>query len=262
MTLRFLIAATLCFVLLLFAETTAAEAQSSDPFGNASPFDQQADPFGQPAKSASKQPAAKQPAKRDAQAARQTKAGAKQAHKSTQSDERNRASFDDETTQTFIQTPLEQAIQTIAKTHDIPIIIDRRALEEIGLTPDTPVNIDLRNVSLRSFMRLMLRDLQLTYMFTNDVVIITTPEVVEQNLVVRMHSIPPTLSNASEKIIKAMQTTVQADAWETAGGPATAAAVDHVIVVSGTESLHVAVDDFIFKLKVAYEKHLQKKQPN
>ena len=76
---------------------------------------------------------------------------------------RIQASLDDETTQTFLDTPLEEAIDALKETHDIPIVIDRRALEEIGLTPDTPVNVDLKNVSLRSFMRLMLRELDLTY---------------------------------------------------------------------------------------------------
>lgn len=265
MALRFLIASTLSFALLLFAGTNKAAAQAgSDPFGN-SPFgDQQADPFGGPPKPVQKPAGSAQlaPAKRPAQAAQPTKAAAKQIRKSTQADDRNRAAFNDETTQAFIQTPLEEAIQAIARTHDIPIVIDRRALEEIGLTPDTPVNINLKKVSLRSFMRLMLRELQLTYMFANDIVIITTPEAAEKNSFVRMYTVPPSLSHVSDKIIKAMQTTVQADAWETAGGPATAAAVEHVIVVSGTESLHDNVDDFMDKLKVAYEKRFQKMQPN
>ena len=86
------------------------------------------------------------------------------------------ATLDDETTLPFVETPLEEAIQTISRQHDIPIIIDRLALEEIGITTDTPVNIDLKNVSLRSAIRIMLRELSLTYVIKDEVMQITTEE--------------------------------------------------------------------------------------
>ncbi|MCG8653615.1 MAG: hypothetical protein MI861_27505, partial [Pirellulales bacterium] len=79
-----------------------------------------------------------------------------------ESEKRISAALDDETSHTFLELPLEDAARQISEAHDIPIVVDRRALEEIGLTVDQPVTMDLKNVSLRSFLRLMLRELDLT----------------------------------------------------------------------------------------------------
>ncbi|QDT10412.1 VWA domain-containing protein [Planctomycetes bacterium K23_9] len=102
---------------------------------------------------------------------------------------RIQASLGDETSQTFVETPLEEAVASISRMHDIPIVVDRKALEEIGLTPDTPVNVDLKNVSLRSFMRLMLRELDLTYMIKDEVMQITTAEAAEANLINKVYPV-------------------------------------------------------------------------
>ncbi|MCA9138154.1 MAG: hypothetical protein KDB00_15390, partial [Planctomycetales bacterium] len=95
----------------------------------------------------------------------------------------------DETTQTFIETPLSEAIRTISDTHEIPIVIDNRALEEIGLDADIGVNVDLKNVTLRSFLRLMLRDHELTYLIKDEVMQITTLEAAEDNLVTKVYPV-------------------------------------------------------------------------
>ncbi len=65
------------------------------------------------------------------------------------------------------------AIQKVAEDHDIPIVLDTKALEELGLSSDTPINISLKNVSLRSFLRLMLKEHDLTYMIKDEVMKIT-----------------------------------------------------------------------------------------
>jgi hypothetical protein len=62
-------------------------------------------------------------------------------------------------------------------------------LEEIGLSADQPVSITLKNVTLRSFLRLMLRELDLTYMIKDEVMQITTIEAAEQNLVNKVYPV-------------------------------------------------------------------------
>jgi hypothetical protein len=169
-----------------------------------------------------------------------------------------RAALDEKTTQTFINTPLQDAIRLIADTHDIPIIVDRRALEEIGLSVDEPVVLSLKNVSLRSFLRLMLRDLDLTYMIKDEVMQITTVEAAEQNLVVEMYKFPADLTDKSDKLLKALTSGVVPDAWESLGGPCSVTAIDNVLIVSATESIHEDVKSFLDKLRQAFEKHQAK----
>lgn len=97
--------------------------------------------------------------------------------------------LDNEVTQNFIDLPLGEAIRTLRESQDIPIIIDTVALEDNGLSVEDPVTIELNNVSLRSFLRLMLRQLDLTYLIKDEVMQITTPERAEENLVTKVYPV-------------------------------------------------------------------------
>ena len=97
--------------------------------------------------------------------------------------------LDNETRMTFFDQPLKDVVDTIKGQHNIPIIIDERALTEVGLDSNTPVNIDLKGISLRSGLKLMLNSLQLTYVINDEVLKITTPEAAENELIVRTYEV-------------------------------------------------------------------------
>ncbi|MEM1069110.1 MAG: hypothetical protein AAGI63_09460, partial [Planctomycetota bacterium] len=99
------------------------------------------------------------------------------------------SALDNEMSANFVELPLGEAVRQIGEEHDIPIVVDNRALEEIGLSADEPVNLQLKNVSLRSFLRLMLRELDLTYMIKDEVMQITTIEAAEQNLINKVYPV-------------------------------------------------------------------------
>jgi hypothetical protein len=64
----------------------------------------------------------------------------------------------------FTDTPLEEVVSQLQEDYNIPIQLDFPALDLVGLGPDEPVNVSLRNITLRSALRLMLKQLQLTYL--------------------------------------------------------------------------------------------------
>ncbi|QDS95253.1 hypothetical protein FF011L_40460 [Roseimaritima multifibrata] len=100
------------------------------------------------------------------------------------------SALDDEATSgPFLEEPLTQVARTLSEAHDIPIRIDSRALEEDGLSGDMPVTIDIKGTTLRSFMRLMLEDLDLTYMIDDEVLKITTITTAEANLVTKVYPV-------------------------------------------------------------------------
>jgi hypothetical protein len=231
------------FVLVL---STTLSAQN--PFGAEDPFGPAgADPFAVTEES-DKADAPRKKAKPKSEA---RKAGSQATQKS--SCDRVRTMLDDDTSFSFIELPLEDAARYISDLHDIPVILDRRSLKELGITADSPITLSLKNVSLRSALRLMLRDLDLTYMVRDEVLQITSPEQAEGYLEVRIYKLPEILADKSEKVMEAMQRTVHTDLWEITGGPCTAALVDHVIVVSGTEQLHEEVAEFLEMLAAAFE---------
>ena len=98
-------------------------------------------------------------------------------------------SLDDVTNLEFIETPLADIVEFLKDNHNIPIEIDTKALDDVGLSTDVPVTRNLKGISLRSALRLMLRELDLTYMVRDEVLLITTPEEAETQLVTKVYPV-------------------------------------------------------------------------
>ena len=93
------------------------------------------------------------------------------------------------TTLEFIETPLSDVVDYLKDLHDIEIQIEYRALEEVGMGPITPVSRNLKGISLRSALKLMLRELDLTYTVRDEVLLITTPERVAAELTAKVYPV-------------------------------------------------------------------------
>ena len=234
-----------------------APAQSDDdPFGGEKIDDPFGGPSGKPRISTRRQSANQQTIATGQQTAR---VGSKNAIDvvsvgESETDQRIHSTLQDETSQNFADTPLDEAVRVLSDSHDIPMLIDKVALEEIGLTADTPVDISLRRVSLHSFFRLMLRDLDLTYMVKDEVLQVTTLESAEQNLETRMYHFPELLAAKTDKVVAALQSAVEPDTWEALGGPSMISTIDHVWIVSTRSDVHQDVEDFLDILIYMYEK--------
>ncbi len=74
----------------------------------------------------------------------------------------------------FNGTPITGVMRFFMETHQIPIVIDERALEIEGITPDEPITLELPQVAFRSALNLILDPLKLTYLVENEVLKITT----------------------------------------------------------------------------------------
>ncbi|MCH7729430.1 MAG: hypothetical protein IH991_23580, partial [Planctomycetes bacterium] len=87
--------------------------------------------------------------------------------------------LEDETSMAFNKTPLSEAIEFLKDYHKIEIHLDAKALEDAGIESDTPVTRNIKGITLRSALKLMLRDLDLTFIIKDEILQITTPEVAE-----------------------------------------------------------------------------------
>lgn len=99
------------------------------------------------------------------------------------------AALQEPTTLEFIDTPLSDVIEFQKDLHGIEIQIDNRALLEVGLSSDTPITRNVKGISLRSALRLMLRDLDLTYVIRDEVLLITTPEDAASNVITKVYPV-------------------------------------------------------------------------
>jgi uncharacterized membrane protein YgcG len=98
-------------------------------------------------------------------------------HRQSVAEQKIRAALNDQTSLNFIDTPLADCIQFIATNHEIPIIIQTQALDDAGIPSDEPINLVLSGITLRSALKIMLSDLDLTYIIQDEVMQITTKDI-------------------------------------------------------------------------------------
>ena len=88
-----------------------------------------------------------------------------------------------------IEMPLGDVMDFLKDRHDIEIQLDTKSLDDVGISSDEPITKELKGISLRSALRLILRDLELTYMIQDEVLLITTPESAETHLSTRVYPV-------------------------------------------------------------------------
>ena len=108
--------------------------------------------------------------------------------------------LDAETKIQFIDTPLEEVVGYLKQLHGIEIQIDNRALEDVALSSDIPVTRNIEGISLRSALRLMLKELDLTYIVANEVLMITTPTEAETELITKVYPVADLVLPVSAQI--------------------------------------------------------------
>lgn len=98
------------------------------------------------------------------------------------------------TSLSFIATPLQDVVDYLKDLHQIEIQIDVRALADGGMDTQSPVDIQLEGVSLRSALRLMLSRMDLAYIIKDEVLLITTPEIAVHHIVTRVYPVDQLVS--------------------------------------------------------------------
>ncbi|MEN6458868.1 MAG: hypothetical protein ABFC63_08050 [Thermoguttaceae bacterium] len=120
---------------------------------------------------------------------RKGKWGAVDLAKEGNAEKRIREALNSPTKLDFSEQPLSDVIDFLKDYHKIPIEIDAKALEEKGVGTDSPVTRNLQGVSLRSALRLILKQLELTYLIKDEVLLITTPEKADEDLITKVYPV-------------------------------------------------------------------------
>ncbi|HEX3655493.1 MAG TPA: hypothetical protein VHV55_06800 [Pirellulales bacterium] len=127
----------------------------------------------------------------------------------------------------FIEAPLTDVIDFLKKRHKIEIQLDNKALEESGVALDTQITRNVKGISLRSALRLILRDLELAYVIRDDVLLITTQSNAETILMTRVYQVADLLGtpddeilrlNPADDLIELLTTIVAPTTWSDVGG--------------------------------------------
>ncbi len=91
-----------------------------------------------------------------------------------------RVALDEKTTADFADQPLSDVVEFWGNYHHIDIRLATGYLQEAGISPRAKVTIRLSGVSLRSALRLILGQVNLTYVVTDDCLLILPPQYAER----------------------------------------------------------------------------------
>jgi len=177
-------------------------------------------------------------------------------------EDRIRAALRSLTAVDFVDTPLSEAADSLGRAHGITIRLDTRALEDVSLETDTPVSASLRGVSLKSALRLILEQLDLTYVIRDEVLMITTPEEAQEQQVTRLYPVSDLITYKTpsgekwadfDTLITTLSSTIQPDTWEEVGGPGSIAPLSYggteVIAIRQTDEVHEEIAAMLAKMR-------------
>ena len=168
----------------------------------------------------------------------------------------------------FTETPLQEVIDTLKERHKIEIQIDSKALTDVGIGSDTSVTVNLKGVSLRSALNLMLKELNLTWTIQDEVLLITTPEEADNELFVKVYDVADLvecrdernqLSDDYDTLIDIITATVKPTSWDNVGGPGSiqgsTLGTAKVLVILQTYRIHREIADLLENIRKVGKQH-------
>jgi hypothetical protein len=151
--------------------------------------------------------------------------------------------------------------------HPFEIKLDNKALNDAGIAPDTPVTTNLKGISLRSALDLVLRELQLTWTIDDEVLLITTPEEADNRLITKVLDVADLvvcrdskgkLWNDYDSLIDMIKSTVYPTTWDDVGGPGSICPGDvgtaKALVIFQTCRVHHGVVELLAKIRAIAKK--------
>ncbi|QDV70127.1 hypothetical protein Poly24_38460 [Rosistilla carotiformis] len=125
----------------------------------------------------------------------------------------------------FIDEPLENVATVLSDKVGIPILINRRALDDIGLSSDIPLDSNIQNVRLESALSIVLDSVDLTYTIESEHLVITTHDDANTKLLTRIYWSQETGLQADYNSVEMLIAIVDPDTWEQLGGPSVIRAI-------------------------------------
>ncbi|PQO26695.1 hypothetical protein C5Y96_19615 [Blastopirellula marina] len=152
-----------------------------------------------------------------------------------------------------IDTPLRDALQFISEQIDVPIRIDHRSLDEVGLNSDAELTLETHKLAADTLLQLLLRQISLTYRIDSTGVVVTTWDAAEANMVRRVYPVGDLINVGPQSdpdyLIDVIVTSVDTPQWEELGGPASITHFQNSLIVDHTNKAHRKVESLIARLR-------------
>jgi hypothetical protein len=167
---------------------------------------------------------------------------------------------------------LQDVIDYLKSLHGIEIQLDKAILADVSINADTPVTINVRGISLKSALKQMLGTMrpELTYMIRDEMLLITTPDIVEENLITKVYDVADLVVCRDERdvlwddydtLIDTIVTANPPTRWDYVSWPGSITGATFgpakVLVVHQTRDIHERIADLLAKIR-----EVAKKSPN
>jgi hypothetical protein len=155
----------------------------------------------------------------------------------------------------FVEQPLEEVVNFLQDDYGIAIQLDLPALKEAGVGPEVAVTVNLHKITLRSGLRLMLEKLGLTFVIRDEVLMITSPEEAETQLVTCVYDARNLVDNTGHKafdeLIDTIVSCIATETWaENGGGHADIRIVKPgLIVISQTQPVQDKIRGLLLEIR-------------
>lgn len=164
-----------------------------------------------------------------------------------------REALDEETRLEFIECPLQEICAFLSDMHAIPVQIDTRALEDAGLDSDVPVTRNLKGVSLRSALNLLLDEHGLSWGIRDEVLLITTAATAKAITSVRVHNVSDlsAFGETADRLASTLEAVLGGQAGDEGPQIVRIVPFQQVIVVRSTEQGHRDVESLLVQIRAS-----------
>ena len=162
----------------------------------------------------------------------------------------------------FKKTPLAIVVDSLHTKYAIDVQLDEKALEEAGVAVDTPLTCQLKFLSVRSALRWMLSELDLTAVVRHDKLLITTTAAAENIADVVIYPVedlilPPASVRQPgrhyqpdyDSLIEAIVSTIAPTRWREQTGPAPLHPYHGTLIVPQTQDVHADIATLLAQLR-------------
>lgn len=148
---------------------------------------------------------------------------------------------------TLSEVPLTEFARKLSEMLELDIILDDRALEDAGITPDEMISIDrLKAASVKKILKQVLDPLELTYVIEYEAIVVTTKDGGTSETVgyYDLSYIFPDNSTIPD-LLESIETSVTPQTWESNSGSSTMTILGSMLIVRAPYETHEGIEEFL-----------------
>jgi hypothetical protein len=166
----------------------------------------------------------------------------------------------------FTDTPLEEVVEYLKNRCKIEVVIDTRALGEVGIETTKPVTKSVHNRPLRSALNLMLKEHGLTWTIQEGVLLVTTPEQADYYMSTKVYDVSDLVVCRGEHdelwddydtLTDTIKATLIPTGWDEPSGSMTGVSLGRakVLIINHTYQVHCQIADLLAQIRDAAKKN-------